>query len=152
MSAAALRTTEGVIVLDLFDKDAPETVANFRKLAGDGFYDGLTFHRIIKDFMVQAGCPAGNGTGGPGYEFDDEINDHKIVRGTLAMANAGPNTNGSQFFIVTAEETPWLDGKHTVFGQVIGGEDVLERLNDVPTAGADRPVTPVYISSIDLGD
>jgi cyclophilin family peptidyl-prolyl cis-trans isomerase len=152
MSAAALRTTEGVIVLDLFDKDAPETVENFRKLAGDGFYDGLTFHRIIKDFMVQAGCPRGNGTGGPGYEFDDEINDHKLVRGSLAMANAGPNTNGSQFFIVTADETPWLDGKHTVFGKVTGGEDVLDRLNEMPTAGADRPVTPVYISSIDLGD
>jgi cyclophilin family peptidyl-prolyl cis-trans isomerase len=152
MSAAALRTTEGVIVLELFDKDAPETVANFRKLASEGFYEGLTFHRIIKDFMVQAGCPAGNGTGGPGYEFDDEINDHKIVRGTLAMANAGPNTNGSQFFIVTADATPWLDGKHTVFGQVTEGEDVLERLNNLPTAGADKPVTPVYISSIELGD
>jgi cyclophilin family peptidyl-prolyl cis-trans isomerase len=152
MSAAALRTTEGVIVLELFDKDAPETVENFRKLAADGFYDGLTFHRIIKDFMVQAGCPRGNGTGGPGYEFDDEINDHKLVRGSLAMANAGPNTNGSQFFIVTADETPWLDGKHTVFGEVTGGEDVLDRLNEAPTAGADRPVTPVYISSIDLGD
>jgi cyclophilin family peptidyl-prolyl cis-trans isomerase len=152
MSAAALRTTEGVIVLELFDKDAPETVANFRKLAADGFYDGLTFHRIIKDFMVQGGCPAGNGTGGPGYEFDDEINDHKLVRGALAMANAGPDTNGSQFFIVTADETPWLDGKHTVFGKVAEGEDVLERLNEVPTAGADRPVTPVYISSVELGD
>jgi cyclophilin family peptidyl-prolyl cis-trans isomerase len=152
MSAAALRTTEGVIVLELFDKDAPETVANFRKLASEGFYDGLTFHRIIKDFMVQAGCPRGNGTGGPGYEFDDEINDHKLVRGSLAMANAGPNTNGSQFFIVTADETPWLDGKHTVFGKVTDGEDVLERLNEVPTAGADKPLTPVYISSIDLGD
>jgi cyclophilin family peptidyl-prolyl cis-trans isomerase len=152
MSAAALRTTEGVIVLELFDKDAPDTVENFRKLAGDGFYDGLTFHRIIKDFMVQAGCPRGTGTGGPGYEFDDEINDHKLVRGSLAMANAGPNTNGSQFFIVTADETPWLDGKHTVFGKVTGGEDVLDRLNEMPTAGADRPVTPVYISSIDLGD
>jgi cyclophilin family peptidyl-prolyl cis-trans isomerase len=152
MSAAALRTTEGVIVLELFDKDAPDTVENFRKLAGDGFYDGLTFHRIIKDFMVQAGCPRGTGTGGPGYEFDDEINDHKLVRGSLAMANAGPNTNGSQFFIVTADETPWLDGKHTVFGKVTGGEDVLDRLNEIPTAGADRPVTPVYISSIDLGD
>jgi cyclophilin family peptidyl-prolyl cis-trans isomerase len=152
MSAAALRTTEGVIVLELFDKDAPETVENFRKLAADGFYDGLTFHRIIKDFMVQAGCPAGNGTGGPGYEFDDEINDHKLVRGSLAMANAGPNTNGSQFFIVTADETPWLDGKHTVFGKVTDGGDVLERLNEVPTAGADKPLTPVYISSIDLGD
>jgi cyclophilin family peptidyl-prolyl cis-trans isomerase len=145
MSAAALRTTEGVIVLELFDKDAPETVANFRKLASEGFYEGLTFHRIIKDFMVQTGCPVGNGTG-------DEINDHKIVRGTLAMANAGPNTNGSQFFIVTAEETPWLDGKHTVFGKVTEGEDVLERLNGVPTTGADKPLTPVYISSIELGD
>jgi cyclophilin family peptidyl-prolyl cis-trans isomerase len=152
MSAAALRTTEGVIVLELFDKDAPETVANFRKLAAEGFYEGLTFHRIIKDFMVQAGCPVGNGTGGPGYEFDDEINDHLIVKGTLAMANAGPNTNGSQFFIVTADATPWLDGKHTVFGQVTGGEDVLERLNDLPTAGADKPVTPVYISAVELGD
>jgi cyclophilin family peptidyl-prolyl cis-trans isomerase len=152
MSAAALRTTEGVIVLELFDKDAPETVANFRKLASEGFYDGLTFHRIIKDFMVQAGCPRGNGTGGPGYEFDDEINDHPLVRGALAMANAGPNTNGSQFFIVTADETPWLDGKHTVFGQVTGGEDVLERLNDVPTSGADKPVNPVYISAVELGD
>jgi cyclophilin family peptidyl-prolyl cis-trans isomerase len=152
MSAAALRTTEGVIVLELFDKDAPETVENFRKLAGDGFYDGLTFHRIIKDFMVQAGCPRGTGTGGPGYEFDDEINDHKLVRGSLAMANAGPDTNGSQFFIVTADATPWLDGKHTVFGRVTGGEDVLDRLNEMPTAGADRPVTPVYISSIELGD
>jgi cyclophilin family peptidyl-prolyl cis-trans isomerase len=152
MSAAALRTTEGVIVLELFDKDAPETVANFRKLASEGFYEGLTFHRIIKDFMVQTGCPVGNGTGDAGYKFDDEINDHKIVRGTLAMANAGPNTNGSQFFIVTAEETPWLDGKHTVFGKVTEGEDVLERLNGVPTTGADKPLTPVYISSIELGD
>jgi cyclophilin family peptidyl-prolyl cis-trans isomerase len=152
MSAAALRTTEGVIVLELFDKDAPETVENFRKLAADGFYDGLTFHRIIRDFMVQAGCPRGDGTGGPGYEFDDEINDHKLVRGALAMANAGPDTNGSQFFIVTADETPWLDGKHTVFGKVTGGEDVLDRLNKAPTKGADKPVTPIYISSVDLGD
>jgi cyclophilin family peptidyl-prolyl cis-trans isomerase len=152
MSAAALRTTEGVIVLELFDKDAPETVANFRKLATDGFYEGLTFHRIIKDFMVQAGCPHGTGTGDAGYKFDDEINDHKIVKGALAMANAGPNTNGSQFFIVTADEAPWLDGKHTVFGKVTEGEDVLERLNNVPTTGADKPLTPVYISSVELGD
>ena len=152
MSAAALRTTEGVIVLELFDKDAPETVANFKKLASEGFYDGLTFHRIIKDFMVQAGCPRGNGTGDAGYKFDDEINDHKIVRGTLAMANAGPNTNGSQFFLVTADATPWLDGKHTVFGQVTGGEDVLERLNEMPTSGADKPLTPVYISKIEIGE
>jgi cyclophilin family peptidyl-prolyl cis-trans isomerase len=152
MSAAALRTTEGVIVLELFDKDAPETVANFRKLATEGFYKGLTFHRIIKDFMVQAGCPHGTGTGDAGYKFDDEINDHKIVKGTLAMANAGPNTNGSQFFIVTADATPWLDGKHTVFGKVTGGEDVLERLNELPTAGADKPVTPVYISAVEIAD
>jgi len=152
MSAAALRTTEGVIVLELFDKDAPETVANFRKLATEGFYEGLTFHRIIKDFMVQTGCPVGNGTGDAGHKFDDEINDHKIVRGTLAMANSGPNTNGSQFFIVTADETPWLDGKHTVFGKVTEGEDVLERLNSVPTSGSDKPLTPVLISKIELGD
>jgi cyclophilin family peptidyl-prolyl cis-trans isomerase len=152
MSVAAMRTTEGVIVLELFDEDAPKTVANFKKLATEGFYDGLTFHRIIKDFMAQGGCPQGTGTGGPGYQFEDEFNDHKVVRGALAMANAGPNTNGSQFFIVTAEEAPWLDGKHTVFGQVVEGEDVVDRLNDVPTGGADKPLTPVYISSIELGD
>jgi cyclophilin family peptidyl-prolyl cis-trans isomerase len=152
MSVAAMRTTEGVIVFELFDEDAPKTVANFKKLATEGYYDGLTFHRIIKDFMAQGGCPQGTGTGGPGYQFEDEFNDHKVVRGALAMANAGPNTNGSQFFIVTAEETPWLDGKHTVFGQVVEGEDVVERLNNVPTGGADKPLTPVYISSIELGD
>ncbi len=147
-----MRTTEGVIVFELYDDDAPKTVANFKKLASDGFYDGLSFHRIIKDFMAQGGCPQGTGTGGPGYQFEDEFNDHKIVRGALAMANAGPNTNGSQFFVVTADEAPWLDGKHTVFGKVIEGEDVVERLNDVPTGGADRPKTPVLISSIELGD
>ena len=152
MSVAAMRTTEGVIIFELFDDDAPKTVANFKKLATEGFYDGLSFHRIIKDFMAQGGCPQGNGTGGPGYQFEDEFNDHKVVRGALAMANSGPNTNGSQFFIVTADEAPWLDGKHTVFGQVVEGEDVLERLNNVPTGGADRPQTPVLISSIELGD
>jgi cyclophilin family peptidyl-prolyl cis-trans isomerase len=152
MSHAAMRTTEGVIVFELFDADAPKTVENFKKLATEGFYDGLTFHRIIKDFMAQGGCPQGTGTGGPGYQFEDEFNDHKVVRGALAMANSGPNTNGSQFFIVTADEAPWLDGKHTVFGQVVEGEDVLERLNNVPTGGADRPKTPVLISSIELGD
>jgi peptidyl-prolyl cis-trans isomerase B (cyclophilin B) len=152
MSAAAMRTTEGVIVLELFDEDAPKTVENFRKLAGEKFYEGLTFHRIIKDFMAQGGCPQGTGTGGPGYQFEDEFNDHKVVRGALAMANSGPNTNGSQFFIVTADAAPWLDGKHTVFGEVVDGMDVLDRLNEVPTGGADRPLTPVYISSIELGD
>jgi cyclophilin family peptidyl-prolyl cis-trans isomerase len=152
MSAAAMRTTEGVIVFELFDDDAPETVANFKKLAGDGFYDGLMFHRIIKDFMIQGGCPEGTGTGGPGYQFDDEINDHKIVRGALAMANAGPNTNGSQFFIVTTDAAPWLDGKHTVFGEVTGGMEVVDKIENVPTQGADRPVEPIMIASIEFGD
>jgi len=147
-----MRTTQGVLVFELFDEDAPKTVENFRKLAADGFYDGLTFHRIIKDFMAQGGCPQGTGTGGPGYEFEDEINDHKLVHGALAMANSGPNTNGSQFFLVSADETPWLDGKHTVFGQVVEGMDVLDRLNETPTGGADRPLTAAYISSIELGD
>ncbi|MGH2897289.1 MAG: peptidylprolyl isomerase [Solirubrobacteraceae bacterium] len=147
-----MRTTEGVIVFDLFDADAPETVANFRKLAADGFYDSLTFHRIIKDFMIQGGCPTGTGTGGPGYQFDDEINDHKIVRGALAMANSGPNTNGSQFFIVTTDAAPWLDGKHTVFGEVTGGMEVVDKIESLPTMGADRPVEPILIASIELGD
>jgi cyclophilin family peptidyl-prolyl cis-trans isomerase len=140
------------MVLELFDEDAPKTVENFRKLATDGFYEGLTFHRIIKDFMAQGGCPEGTGTGGPGYEFEDEFNDHKVERGALAMANSGPNTNGSQFFLVTADACPWLDGKHTVFGKVVEGMDVLDRLNDVPTSGSDKPLTPVYISSIEFGD
>ena len=118
MSEAAMKTSEGEITFELFDEDAPKTVSNFKKLAGEGFYDGLIFHRVIPDFMIQGGCPEGTGTGGPGYQFEDEFNDHKVVRGALAMANAGPNTNGSQFFIVTADECPWLDGKHTVFGQV----------------------------------
>ena len=152
MSAAAMHTSEGTIRIELFDDDAPETVANFRKLAGDGFYDGLTFHRVIKDFMIQGGCPQGTGTGGPGYQFDDEINDHKIVRGALAMANAGPNTNGSQFFIVTTGAAPWLDGKHTVFGEVTEGMDVVDRIEGTPTDRADRPVEPIRIESIELGE
>ena len=122
-----MQTTEGPIVFELFDEDAPKTVENFRKLAAEGFYDGLTFHRIIKDFMIQGGCPQGTGTGGPGYTFEDEFNDHKVVRGALAMANAGPNTNGSQFFICTAK-TPWLDGKHVVFGSVVQGMDVVRKV------------------------
>ena len=129
MSTATMQTTEGPIVFELFDEDAPKTVENFRKLAAEGFYDGLTFHRVIKDFMIQGGCPQGTGTGGPGYTFEDEINDHKVVRGALAMANAGPNTNGSQFFIVTTDAAPWLDGKHTVFGQVSEGMDVVDYFN-----------------------
>ena len=147
-----MRTTEGVIVFELFDDDAPETVANFKKLASEGFYNGLTFHRVIKDFMIQGGCPQGTGTGGPGYQFDDEINDHKVVRGALAMANAGPNTNGSQFFIVTTDAAPWLDGKHTVFGEVTGGMEVVDKIENVPTQGADRPIEPIQIASIEFGD
>jgi cyclophilin family peptidyl-prolyl cis-trans isomerase len=126
MSVATMSTNHGDITIELFDEDAPNTVENFKKLAADGFYDGLIFHRIIKDFMIQGGCPQGTGTGDPGYKFDDEINDHKLVRGSLAMANSGPNTNGSQFFIVTLDSAPWRDGKHTNFGQVTGGMDVVD--------------------------
>jgi cyclophilin family peptidyl-prolyl cis-trans isomerase len=150
MSTATIETSEGAIAFELFDEDAPQTVENFRRLADEGFYDGLTFHRVIKDFMIQGGCPEGTGTGGPGYTFDDEINPHKVARGALAMANAGPNTNGSQFFIVTAEACPWLDGKHTVFGQVRSGMDVVDKLEAVPTGSGDRPVEPIGIASIEL--
>ena len=152
MSTAKIQTTEGAIGVELFDADAPETVENFRRLAFEGFYDGLTFHRVIKDFMIQGGCPEGSGSGGPGYTFEDEINPHKVVRGALAMANAGPNTNGSQFFIVTADACPWLDGKHTVFGQVSEGMDVVDRLEGAPTDGQDRPSEPLGITSIELSD
>ncbi|HEX3977644.1 MAG TPA: peptidylprolyl isomerase [Solirubrobacteraceae bacterium] len=150
MSTATMQTTEGPIVFELFDEAAPKTVENFKKLAGDGFYDGLTFHRVIKDFMIQGGCPQGTGTGGPGYTFEDEINPHKVVRGALAMANAGPNTNGSQFFIVTSQSAPWLDGKHTVFGQVTAGMDAVDAIEGTPTGGQDRPVDPPTIDSIEL--
>jgi peptidyl-prolyl cis-trans isomerase B (cyclophilin B) len=152
MSTATMQTTEGPIVFELFDEDAPKTVENFRKLAADGFYDGLTFHRVIKDFMIQGGCPLGTGTGGPGYMFEDEINTHKIVRGALAMANAGPDTNGSQFFIVTTAAAPWLDGKHTVFGQVTEGIDVVDKLEGVQTDAGDRPAEPIGIASIELSE
>src|SRR5512132_4039497 len=148
MSTATMHTNVGAIELELFDEDAPKTVENFRKLASEGFYDGLVFHRIIKDFMIQGGCPQGTGTGGPGYTFEDEINQHKIVRGALAMANAGPNTNGSQFFIVTADACPWLDGKHTVFGQVTGGQDVVDRIGAASTDARDRPVEDISIESL----
>ena len=150
MSSAIFHTTAGQIGVELFDDDAPETVANFRKLAGEGFYDGLAFHRIIKDFMIQGGCPRGDGTGGPGYTFEDEPNQHRVVRGALAMANAGPNTNGSQFFIVTTDAAPWLDGKHTVFGEVRGGQDVVDKIGTTKTDGRDRPVEPIGIVAIEL--
>ena len=152
MSTATMQTTAGPITLRLFDEDAPKTVENFRRLASEGFYDGLTFHRVIKDFMIQGGCPQGTGTGGPGYTFEDEINEHNVARGALAMANAGPNTNGSQFFIVTASECPWLDGKHTVFGEVAEGLDVVDALERVPTNASDRPQEPIGIESIQVSD
>jgi cyclophilin family peptidyl-prolyl cis-trans isomerase len=150
MSKANMHTTAGTISLELFDEDAPKTVANFKKLADEGFYDGIIFHRVIPDFMIQGGCPQGTGTGGPGYTFEDEINDHKVVRGALAMANAGPKTNGSQFFIVTADSCPWLDGKHTVFGQVTDGMDAVDQIEGAPTGPGDRPVDPPKIESIEL--
>ncbi|HWH64445.1 MAG TPA: peptidylprolyl isomerase [Gaiellales bacterium] len=149
---ATIETNHGTIELELFSDDAPKTVANFTKLAGEGFYDGLVFHRVIPDFMIQGGCPDGIGTGGPGYKFEDEINDHPIVRGTLAMANAGPNTNGSQFFIVTAPATPWLDGKHTAFGQVTGGMDVVDTIQAIETDARDRPVDDVRMESVKVTD
>src|SRR5918994_6702047 len=150
MTTATMHTSEGAIELELFADDAPKTVDNFTKLAGDGFYDGLVFHRVIPDFMIQGGCPLGTGTGGPGYTFEDEINDHKVVRGALAMANSGPNTNGSQFFIVTTDAAPWLDGKHTVFGQVSSGMEVVDALEGLPTDGRDRPQEPVTIDRVEL--
>jgi peptidyl-prolyl cis-trans isomerase B (cyclophilin B) len=147
-----MNTSLGTIDLEFFDEDAPETVANFRKLAGDHFYDGIIFHRVISGFMIQGGCPQGTGTGGPGYTFADEINQHKVVRGALAMANAGPNTNGSQFFIVTADSAPWLDGKHTVFGRVTDGMNTVDAIEGLPTGRGDRPADPPVIESIELGD
>jgi len=150
MSTAHIHTSHGTIALELYDEDAPKTVANFRKLAGDRFYDGIVFHRVIPDFMIQGGCPRGTGTGGPGYTFEDEINDHKIVRGAIAMANAGPNTNGSQFFILTADNAQWLDGKHTVFGQVTAGMDAVDSIESMPTGAQDRPLEPPVIESIEF--
>ncbi len=150
MTKATLHTNHGAIGLELFDEDAPKTVENFLGLSRDGFYDGLIFHRVIQDFMIQGGCPQGTGTGGPGYQFEDEFNEHKVVRGALAMANAGPNTNGSQFFIVTTEAAPWLDGKHTVFGEVTSGMDVVDEISEVETGPGDKPVQPVTIERVEI--
>ena len=152
MSTATMTTTQGDITIELFDADAPKTVENFKKLAADGFYDGLSFHRIIKDFMVQGGCPLGTGTGGPGYTFEDEFNAHKVVRGALAMANSGPNTNGSQFFIVTTGAAPWLDGKHTVFGEVTGGLGVVDVIERLPTDRSDKPKEDAKITALTITD
>jgi peptidyl-prolyl cis-trans isomerase B (cyclophilin B) len=149
---ATLHTNHGAIELELFPDDAPKTVENFTKLARDGFYDGVIFHRVIPDFMIQGGDPTGTGSGGPGYAFEDEFNDHKVDRGALAMANAGPNTNGSQFFIVTTESAPWLDGNHTVFGRVTNGMEVADRISEVPRDTHDRPRADVVIERIVLLD
>jgi peptidyl-prolyl cis-trans isomerase B (cyclophilin B) len=152
MSEATMHTSAGAVTVELFDDDAPKTVENFRKLAADGFYDGLIFHRVIEDFMIQGGCPEGTGRGGPGYTFEDEINEHKIVRGALAMANAGPNTNGSQFFIVTTEAAPWLDGKHTVFGRVTDGMDAVTAIETAEADSSDRPLEPQVMERVELAD
>ena len=152
MSKATLHTNAGPIELELHDEDAPTTVGNFKKLAADGFYDGLIFHRVIPDFMIQGGCPQGTGTGGPGYSFEDEINDHKVERGALAMANAGPDTNGSQFFIVTIDAAPWLDGKHTVFGKVVSGMEAVDAIEGTETGAGDRPRNDQVIERVELGD
>jgi cyclophilin family peptidyl-prolyl cis-trans isomerase len=149
MSTATMHTNHGAIELQLFDEDAPKTVENFRKLAVDGFYDGVIFHRVIKDFMILGGDPTGTGTGGPGYTFEDEVNEHKVERGALAMANAGPNTNGSQFFIVTTDAAPWLDGKHTVFGRVTSGMDAVDSIEGTDTDAADKPSSDAVIERIE---
>ncbi len=150
MTRASLHTNHGAIEVELFDEDAPKTVENFVKLARDGFYDGVIFHRVIPDFMIQGGDPTGTGRGGPGYQFEDEFNQHQVVRGALAMANAGPNTNGSQFFIVTTESASWLDGKHTVFGRVTSGMDVVDAISEVDRDAQDRPREDVVIERVDL--
>ena len=152
MTNAKLNTNHGAIGVELFDEDAPKTVENFLKLARDGFYDGVIFHRVIPDFMIQGGDPTGTGTGGPGYTFEDEFNQHKVERGALAMANAGPNTNGSQFFIVTTQAAPWLDGKHTVFGRVTDGMDVVDTISELDTDPNDKPREPVTIERVELSD
>ena len=152
MSTATIHTSEGPIELELHAEDAPKTVENFVKLSREGFYEGVIFHRVIPDFMIQGGDPTGTGTGGPGYQFEDEFNEHPVERGALAMANAGPNTNGSQFFIVTTEAAPWLDGKHTVFGRVTSGMDVVDRISQVDRDANDRPREPVTIERVELSD
>ena len=150
MSTATMHTNHGPIEIELFNEDAPKTVENFLKLSSDGFYDGLTFHRVIKGFMIQGGCPQGTGTGGPGYSFADEFNRHRVERGALAMANSGPNTNGSQFFIVTVEAASWLDGKHTVFGEVASGMEAVDSIEGTETGPQDRPVDAAVIERIEV--
>lgn len=145
---SVLETNVGNIKIKFFLKEAPKTINNFVYLARKGFYDGTIFHRVIKDFMIQGGDPEGTGMGGPGYQFEDEINPAKLVRGVIAMANAGPNTNGSQFFIVTTQATPWLDGKHTVFGEVIEGMEAVDKIESAETGFQDRPANDIKINRV----
>ena len=147
---AKFETSLGNFEAELFAKDAPKTVNNFVVLARDGFYDNLIFHRIIKDFMIQGGDPEGTGMGGPGYQFEDEFNENKLVRGVLAMANSGANTNGSQFFIVTADKTEWLDGKHTAFGKIISGLETVMKIESVETDENDKPRLEIKINSLKI--
>jgi len=154
---ATIETNMGTMTLELFEDKAPITAGNFIKLAEEGFYDGTKFHRVIKDFMIQGGDPNTKdkpqstwGTGGPGYSFNDEINQHKLVRGSLAMANSGPNTNGSQFFVVTAESTPWLDGAHTNFGEVVSGMDIIDQIETSETKERDIPVKDIIVEKIEI--
>ncbi len=153
-----IKTNLGDIVVQLYEKSAPKTTENFLKLVKQRFYNGTRFHRVIKDFMIQGGDPLTKdiskkdlwGTGGPGYTFEDETNDYKLVRGSLAMANAGPNTNGSQFFIVVAKQTPWLDGRHTNFGKVVKGMDVVDKISLVETDERDRPKKDIIIQKMEI--
>jgi cyclophilin family peptidyl-prolyl cis-trans isomerase len=147
---ASIETDAGVIEIDLWPDLAPQTVGNFVGLAEDGFYDGTIFHRVIRGFMVQGGCPQGDGRGSPGYQFGDEFNARRLVRGVVAMANAGPNTNGSQFFIVTAPATPHLDGAHTGFGEVISGMEVVDAIEGTATGRGDRPITDQRVVTINV--
>ena len=156
-SKAKIKTNLGTIEVKFYNSESPKTVNNFLNLAQSGFYNGVKFHRIIKDFMIQAGDPLTKesntmlyGTGGPGYTFEDEINNHKLVAGSFAMANAGKNTNGSQFFIVTAEATPWLDGNHTNFGQVVSGMDVVKKMEAADTNARDLPLNDIVILEVEL--
>ena len=145
-ATALVETNYGNFKIQFYSEDAPKTVANFLKLAEEGFYDGLTFHRVIKNFMIQGGDPSGNGTGGPGYTFDDELNRDGYTKGTVAMANAGPNTNGSQFFIMVADVP--LPNLYTIFGKVIEGQEVVDQISLAPTGSNDRPLSPIVIKKV----
>ena len=150
MSKATMQTNQGTIEIELFDDDAPKTAENFKKLANDGFYNGVIFHRVIPDFMIQGGCPEGTGRGGPGYTFEDEFNDHKIERGALAMANAGPNTNGSQFFIISGADGCRLPPQYSLFGKVVKGLEIVEAMQSVATGSGDKPRDDLVIHSVTI--